>query len=159
VNLLLSLRPAALIDLDVTFFVQLAIFLVVLVALRFLVFKPMLALLEARRAETEGKEEIARKEGGEAHELNERYRLAMLDAAAEGLAVRNAHRDGALKTESETLAKARSQWAAWLDEKVSAYRGQVQASRDQAAPVVESLARDLVSSLTGSSSASTEGKR
>jgi len=44
---LISMRPAAVIELDGTFFLRLAVPLAVLAARRFLFLKPMLALLEA----------------------------------------------------------------------------------------------------------------
>lgn len=158
-ELLLSLRPAAVIDLDVTFFIQLLVFLVVLVALRFLVFKPMLALLEARRAETEGKEETARKDAAEAESLMSRYRSVMSDAAAEGLQKRNLKRDAALRAEAELLAKSRSDAAAWLDQEVNKQRQAMTAAKATAAPVVDAIAADLVKTLTTSTVSSQGGGR
>ncbi len=147
-ELLLSMRPAAVIDLDVTFFIQLVVFLVVLVALRFLIFKPMLALLEARRAETEGKEETARKDALEAEALGTRYRGVMSDAAAEGMQLRNQKRDAALRAESELLSKARADAAKWLEEEVDKQRQAMNAARANAAPVVEAVAQEVVRTLT-----------
>ncbi len=75
---------AAVIDLDVTYFFQLALFLGLVVVLNQLAFKPLLALFERRRGETLEREKQASEGSEEAEGLLQQYQSEMGEATSEG---------------------------------------------------------------------------
>jgi F-type H+-transporting ATPase subunit b len=147
---------AAVIDLDVTYFFQLVLFLVFVVAINGLLFKPLLALLERRKAETEEREREALEGLKEAEELMSKYNREVAQARAEGMAVRNRARDQALRLESDRLTAARAASTRWLDGEVARFSGEIDEARVQARSEVETMAGDIVGIL--SSAAQAPGK-
>lgn len=134
---------ASVIDVDVTVFVQLGLFLLLLLVLRGLLLKPILALLQKRRAETEGREAQGRKDLAEAEVLRTAHESRMRDVAQEGALVRNRLRDEAIAQESRRLADVRGETAEWLAREVEQYRTKGEAARQEAAVVVDEVAAHL----------------
>ena len=139
---------AAVIDLDVTYFFQLVLFLFFVVAINGLLFKPLLALLERRKAETEEREQEALSGLKEAEELMEKYSREIAQARAEGMAVRNRTRDQALRMEAERLTRARAASTSWLDQEVSRFEEEIDGARGRARAEVEAIAADVVDVLS-----------
>ncbi len=147
---------AAVIDLDVTFFFQLVLFLVLVVVLDRLAFRPMLALFERRKEETEVREKQATQGSREAEELQDRVEREMALVAGEAMTARNALRDRALSREAERLGAVRVETSAWLDGELGLHRKEIEAVRAEAQPGIDALAADIVKVLTATGS--TPGK-
>lgn len=139
---------AAVIDLDVTYFFQLILFLLFVVAINVLLFKPLLGLLERRKAETEEREREALEGLREAEELMEKYNREIAQARAEGMAVRNRARDQALRLESDRLTAARAASTRWLDQEVARFSDEIEEARVKARTEVEGMAGDIVGILS-----------
>lgn len=139
---------AAVIDLDITYFFQLILFLVLVFLLTKLAFTPLLQLFERRRAETDKRAEEAQRGAQEAGELMARYQREMAQATSEGMAVRNRARDQALREEAERLTQARMESAGWLDGEVAKFVKDIEKARVDALPEVERMALDMVQVFT-----------
>jgi len=139
---------AAVIDLDVTYFFQLGLFLVFLVVMNAVLFKPLLALFERRKAETEMREKQAGEGSKEAERLLALYEREMSQATAQGMAERNRVREEALRVESDQLASARTSAAAWMEQEMSRHSKQIRLARQQAMPATQTLAGELVELLS-----------
>ncbi len=147
----------AVIDLDVTYFFQLALFLLLLVTLNWLMFKPMLGILEKRRTATDEREREAVRQEKESAELLTAYSRDMGQATAAGMQVRNKLREEALREEAEVLGQSREQAARWLEAGVSEYRAEVERARQAALPMVEGTAAEVVTLLTGAGGSAHKG--
>jgi F-type H+-transporting ATPase subunit b len=139
---------AALIDLDVTFFIQLCLFLVLVFVLNRLAFRPMLALFERRREQTEVREEAAKGKEKEAAELLGGYHAEIAAAVAAGAQVRNAARDEALAEQGARLTAARAESAALYDRELGAFCAEMEAQRAAAMPSIEATAGEIMAGLT-----------
>ena len=91
---------AGLIDLDLTFVVQLVVFLVLIVVLKILLFDPYLALSDKREEATEGARRLAEKAQSEAETAGVEINKRLTAAQAEGVKMRND-----LRTEGERTGK------------------------------------------------------
>jgi F-type H+-transporting ATPase subunit b len=145
---------AAVIDLDVTYFFQLALFLGLVVVLNQLAFKPLLALFERRRVETLEREKLANEGSEEAENLMQQYQSEMGQATSEGMALRNSLRDSALAEQADRISKVRGEAANWMDHELSQHQSELNAVRGEAEGEVESLAADIVKALTAGKEAS-----
>jgi F-type H+-transporting ATPase subunit b len=122
-----------LVDLDATFFVQIAIFLVLFLLLRPLLFKPVIRLIEARRVATEGVSaeaaELSRKVTALRGEVRDRLGKVRAEAGGERDRLLAESRgeerkviEGAREEALSTIAEARGD----LDRQVSQVRDQLQ---------------------------------
>jgi len=143
--------PAAIIDLDISVLFQLALFLVLLVVLSKLVFKPLLTLFQQRQDETDGKQEEAVRAANEAEGLLDGYSSAMAEATADGMAVRNKVRDEAVKKEADAVSKARSDASAWYEGELASFGGELEQARSEAHAGVSRLSGELVDMLVSRS--------
>lgn len=141
------LLVGAVIDLDVTYFFQLALFLLLLVVLNWLMFQPILAILGKRRTATDEREREAARQERESTELTSAYVKEMGQATAEGMQARNRLREEALREEAELLGKARDEASRWLEAGMAEFQGEVERARLGAQPVVESMAGEVVTAL------------
>lgn len=139
---------AAVIDLDVTYFFQLALFLGLVVVLNQLAFKPLLALFERRRVETLEREQRATEGMREADALLESYQQGMAQATGEGMELRNSLRDEALAQQADHISKVRGEATNWMEQELSLHRTELDAARVSAEKEVESLATEIVKTLT-----------
>lgn len=139
---------AAVIDLDVTFFFQLALFLVFLVVMNSVLFKPLLVVLDRRRAETDQRERDAVAGAQEAEELLLGYEREMVQANAQGMAERNRCREEALRVEAERLNAAREAAAAWVEKETEQFSIDIEKAKEAAGPAVQELSTDLVGILS-----------
>lgn len=141
----------SLIDLDGTFFIQLGLFFFAFFMLRALVFKPMVALIEARDGATDGAIEEAkamRKEAADAEAtFQEELRKVRLKAGEE----RDKLRADGRKLEEELLTKVRSETEAQMAEaskKLDQEAAKVRAAMEAETAV---LAREIAGKLLGRS--------
>ena len=145
---------AAVIDLDVTYFFQLALFLGLVVVLNQIAFKPLLALFERRRAETSLREQQATEGSREAESLQEQYGTEMAEATREGMARSGTLRDTALAEQAERVGEVRAEMASWMERELTQHRVELDAARSAAEGEVDSLAGEIVKALTAGKEAS-----
>jgi F-type H+-transporting ATPase subunit b len=139
---------AAVIDLDVTYFFQLVLFLGLVVVLNQVAFKPLLALFERRKAETEERERQASLGGEEADALQAQYDQAMAEATGDAMARRNAARDLAMSMQAERISQVRAESTQWLEAELKAHQEAVGTAREAALKEVASLSNDIVRTVT-----------
>lgn len=103
------LSGGSIIDLDVTFFVQIALFFIAFLFLRSLIFKPMLALFEEREASIDGAKAEARRMEEDASEKGEVFDSAMRKIRLEAGEQREKLRGEGRRLESELLEEVRTE--------------------------------------------------
>jgi F-type H+-transporting ATPase subunit b len=137
------------VDFDASLLVQMGLFLVLMLALKPLLFDPMLRLFEERERRIEGAKVQARhideKSAGALTEYETKMAAARASANAEGDKVRP---EGA-KAESELLAKVRATTAAALEEGKSKAQQEAAQVRATLKTEAQGLARDLASRVLG----------
>jgi F-type H+-transporting ATPase subunit b len=104
------------VDLDGTVVVQVALFVVLLLVLKPVLFDPMLKLFEERERRIEGARVQARKIDEKSAGALAEYEKAMAKARGEANAERDRLRAEGMKVEAEILAKVRKETAQALDE-------------------------------------------
>lgn len=142
---------AAIIDLDVTVFFQLALFLSLVVILNILVFKPMLALFKQRREATEGQENETREKQQFAAELSARHETEMAGATAQGMAAHNRIKEKAMAEEAALLGKVRANSASRLESELATYAQEIEEARTQAGPAISQMGSEIAQLLSGAS--------
>ena len=138
-----QIARAGLIDLDITVFFQLAVFLTLLVILNKLAFQPLLALFEERRKRTEGARNEADAAAIRATRLEETVQGGLDDANRAGAAERSQQREAALAEEATALAAARSA----ASRQVQAEQDLLEKSREDILPDLDRSSRELAEQL------------
>jgi len=133
----------AIVDIDATLLVELGLFLLCFLLLRGLVFKPLLRLVDERRAQTQGMREEARKLDADADERNKRVLGALQQTKLEGQAERERMRQQSKQREQEILRTAKDE-AARLQE---AARARVEAQRADAERAGAEQSRELATGI------------
>lgn len=125
----IHVEQMALVDLDVTFFVQLGVFLLFFLIMNFLVFRPLGRVLDGRRSATEGAEEEAEAARAEASELVAEYDARLGAAVREASELRSDLRREAQQEANVALAEARAKHTATVASEVQAAQGAFEATR------------------------------
>ncbi len=110
------LSGGAVIDVDGSLLIQLAIFFIAFEMMRRLVFRPMIALFDAREASIDGAKREARRLEGEAEEKLRAFETEMKKVRTEAGAERDVIRQDAARLERELLNKAREDADAMMSE-------------------------------------------
>ncbi len=126
--LLDGLMVAALLDLDISLFVQLAIFLTTVVGLNFLVFKPLFKVMDLRHERTAGLHEKAVTREGEGEAAQESHERLYAEIVDEGDSERKASRDAAQANEQRVLDEAKTEAAALRKQEEAAIEGERKAA-------------------------------
>jgi F-type H+-transporting ATPase subunit b len=137
------------VDFDASLFIQMGLFIVLMLALKPLLFDPMLKLFEERERRIEGAKVQARHiDERSANALTE-YETKMGAARAQATAEGDKLRAEGAKAEAELLAKVRASTAAALEQGKA--RAQEEAAKVRTALKGESqgLAKDLASRVLG----------
>ena len=139
------------IELNFTVIFQLAIVLILMVALSGMVFKPFLRVLQERRDWVEGAEKKARELQQRTEELMERHRDSMSAAQAQGASVREEIRKEGLARETEILQKAMEEANRFLEEMKGKIQGESQAARAGLKLQARNLSREIAAKMLGRS--------
>ncbi|MGE5183196.1 MAG: ATP synthase F0 subunit B [Acidobacteriota bacterium] len=138
-----------LIDIDLTVFVQFALFLILYVVANKLLFQPYLQLRERRKAGIEG----AR---ADAERMSAQAEAKLADYEKQLAAARNRANDEGRKVRAEGVAhekevtdKARAEAQKAIDEATAKMRAETDAARLQLLPQASTLARQIASKLLG----------
>ncbi len=102
-----SFLVGALIDIDASYFVVLGLFLLLAVILNFVLFKPLMALEDKRRARTSGARESAAELQQRAGQVERDYEKAIRQARQQSSEDRSRVRDEALQQQRAALGQAR----------------------------------------------------
>lgn len=137
------------IELNFTLIFQLAIVLILMVALSGLVFKPFLGVLQARRDWVEGAEKKARELQQRTQELMEQHRDSMNAAQAQGASVREEIRKEGLAREAEILQKAQKEANRFMDEMKGKIQEESQAARVGLRVQAQNLSREIAAKMLG----------
>ena len=139
------------IDLNFTVIFQLAIVLILMVALSSLVFKPFLRVVEERKDWIEGAEKKARALQQRSEELMERYRDSMSAAQAQGASIREEIRKEGLTQETEILQKAMEEANRFLEGMKGKIQEESQNARAGLRLQARNLSRELAEKMLGRS--------
>jgi F-type H+-transporting ATPase subunit b len=139
------------IDLNFTVIFQLAIVLILMVALSTLVFKPFLRVVEERKDWIEGAEKKARALQQRSEELMERYRDSMSAAQAQGASIREEIRKEGLTQETEILQKAMEEANRFLEGMKGKIQEESQNARAGLRLQARNLSRELAEKMLGRS--------
>jgi F-type H+-transporting ATPase subunit b len=139
------------IDLNFTVIFQLAIVLILMVALSSLVFKPFLRVVEERKDWIEGAEKKARALQQRSEELTERYRDSMSAAQAQGASIREEIRKEGLTQETEILQKAMEEANRFLEGMKGKIQEESQNARAGLRLQARNLSRELAEKMLGRS--------
>jgi F-type H+-transporting ATPase subunit b len=151
-QLLLSaglLTGGAIIDLDGTIVFQLVTFVLVFVVLRVLVFKPMLALFDARDKAIDGAKQAAKSLETDADAALKTFEAKVREAKVEAAAERDRLRADGQRLERELIAKARVDADKTLADATATMNGEAEAVRAHMKTSVPALAAQIAEKLLG----------
>lgn len=148
-GLLLSEGSAVTVDLDATLFVQIGIFIVLLLVLKPLLFEPMLKLFEEREKRTEGTKREASKEDERSAKALSKYEAILAQARQAGAAERDAIRAEGLRKEAELLAKIRTEAASTIEQGRAKLAAEAKAARERLGVDAVELGRSIASRVLG----------
>lgn len=137
------------VDLDLTLFVQLGFFLVLLFVLKPTLFDPMMRLFEEREKRIEGTRHQATKEDERSAKALAKYEAILAKAREAGAADRDTIRAEGMKREAEMMAQVRAEVAATLERGRAEIGLEAKAAREQLHGEVRTLAREAASRVLG----------
>ena len=144
-----QILASGLIDLDGTFFVQLAIFLLFATLLNILLVKPLMKTPAARHAHMAGAREEAERMNLEAADDSETYETRIAEARQQALNIRNSLRDAATEEAGQQLALVRDETQGRLAEGRASVSAAREATRGDADDAVEALASAIADQVLG----------
>jgi F-type H+-transporting ATPase subunit b len=138
------------VDLDATIILQIVIFFLLLFLLTFLLYRPMLNVLEARVTKTEGRKAQSQKLLEETETLDRQYRSKLQEHRKEAEKFTGEMKQKVRQDENEILEKANNDSAAMLEEAREQLKKMEGSLRGELEPQVEQMAVSLASKiLTG----------
>jgi F0F1-type ATP synthase membrane subunit b/b' len=137
------------IDLNFTVIFQLAIILILMIALADFLFKPFIGVVQGRRDWVEGAERKARELQQRMEELMERYRDAIAAAQAQGANLREGIRKESLAREMEILRKASEEAGGFLEEMKKKIREETELARATLRLQAQNLSRQIAEKILG----------
>ena len=140
---LLVANERPLINIDVTLLLNLGVWLVLFFFLRATLWKPMLALIDAREAGTAGAREEAARLGAEAKTLRGSLDEQLAAARASAAKAREALRAEGARTEVELLGKAREEVNAAVEKQRADIAAQRAKLHSEVMALVPELARGI----------------
>ncbi|MDP9034658.1 MAG: ATP synthase F0 subunit B [Myxococcota bacterium] len=137
------------VDVDLTFLVQLVLFVALTLVLKPILFDPMLKLFEERERRIDGAKAQARQLDDRSTTALERYETELGKARAEAAVERDKIRAEGLKREQEVLASVRASTAKVLEEGRRKALGEADRVRADLKRDAGVLARDLAKRILG----------
>jgi F-type H+-transporting ATPase subunit b len=137
------------VDLDLTLFVQLGFFLVLLFVLKPTLFDPMMRLFEERERRIDGTRHQATKEDERSVKALTKYEAILAKAREAGATERDAIRADGMKHEAAIMTQVRAEVAATLEQGRSQIAREEKAARDQLQGVARTLGREAASRVLG----------
>jgi F-type H+-transporting ATPase subunit b len=137
------------VDLDASLLVQIALFVVLLVFLKPLLFEPMLKLFEEREKRIEGTRREASKEDERSAKALAKYEAALAKAREAGAAERDRMRAEAQRKEAEHMARVRALVASTVEQGRGTIAGEAKNARAALNVEASALGRLIASRLLG----------
>lgn len=137
------------VDLDLSLFVQLGLFLVLLFVLKPTLFDPMMRLFEEREKRIEGTRREASKEDERSAKALAKYEAALAKAREAGAAERDAIRAEGTRKEAELMAKVRAATSSTLEQERAAIADEAKTARQQLQGEAAVLGRVIASRVLG----------
>ena len=137
------------VDLDASLLVQIALFVVLLVILKPLLFEPMLKLFEEREKRIEGTRREASKEDERSAKALAKYEAILGKARDAGAAERDALRAEGTRKEAETMARVRAVTATTIEQGRASIASEAKNARTALASEASSLARAIATRVLG----------
>lgn len=137
------------VDADGTIVVHIVLFLILMAALKPLLFDPLLKLFEEREKRTIGAREKAAAEDKKTSKASGEYADQMAKARAEGNAEREKLRSEGLKKEADILARVRAEAQKTLEEGRARVSEEGKAARQALEIEAANLGKDLASRVLG----------
>ncbi len=137
------------VDVDGTLFVQLVLFVVLLLVLKPLLFDPMMKLFEEREKRIEGTRRKATKEDEKSAKALAEYERICGRAREEGAKERDTLRASGLKQEAEILGKVRAETVAAVEQGRAAIGQEANSARMALRQEAVALGRELASRVLG----------
>ena len=137
------------VDLDLTLFVQLGFFLVLLFVLKPTLFDPMMRLFEEREKRIEGTRHEATKEDERSAKALAKYEAICAKGRDAGAVERDALRAEGTKREQEIMSQVRAEVAATLEQGRAAIAAETKAARKDLEGEVRLLGRATASRVLG----------
>jgi len=137
------------IGIDTSVIVAILIFLTVVLALNYILLRPLCAVLAERDARTTAVVEGSRKDIDYSIELFGRYQAAIRNARAEGYRLLEQSRAIALERRAEALRGARTEAGMMIENARGSIDGQVMESKNRLSRDVEEMARGIAASVLG----------
>jgi F-type H+-transporting ATPase subunit b len=140
---------AGLIDLDATFVVQLVLFLVLIIALKILLFDPYLALSDKREEATDGARRLAEKAQADAEVAGAEIEKRLSATRAEGVRLRNELRTEGERAGKVETDKTRSQLEKVTDRRLTELAGAEAGARVALPTEARRLAEQMAQRILG----------
>ena len=135
------------ISLDSSIIPAIVVFLVVLVALNKLLFKPLLAVQAEREDRTSGQMAQTRNQLVHCQELFDQYQAAVRKCRLEGYRRQEQVRAEALQKRTESLAQAKTNAEKMLQESCYSIEAQVQAAKEELNRAAREIADGIAASI------------
>lgn len=140
-----QVQIAGLIDLDNTFYIQLGIFLLLMILMKLVVYNPFLKLEETRYNATDGAKKEAKSLHKKAEELEESFTTGIQQAQAQGVDTRNALKSEGDAIGSEEVAKIRKE----MEEQLKVSLTELASHEDEARKSLNSETQRLAQEVAG----------
>ena len=137
------------IDIDLTVFIQLGLFVVLMLLLNKMVFQPFLKSIELREARTEKARDEAAQIKARAESLSTEYRAAIQAARSEAANHRQTLRAGGLQQKDSQVASARAAAATNIESAHVKAAGQFDVARAALLSEVEALSQQVADKVLG----------
>ncbi len=135
------------VSLDYSLIPAILIFLTVVIALNYLLFKPLMRVQAEREERTTGVIELARKKLSHHLDLFDRYQAAIKAGRLEGYRLQEQARAEAEKKRAEVLGLARQRAETLLQESRTSIQAQMQAAKQQLSRDVHEMARGIATAI------------
>lgn len=143
------LQGGSIVDLDGTVFVQLAMFFIAFIVLYVLVFKPMVALLDAREEAIEGARDQAKQLETDVRAKQEKFESELRRVRTTSGEERERLRGEGQELERQLLDRVRAETQALVSEAKVRLDGEALAARAELNAQNSALARDIASRVLG----------
>ena len=137
------------IDINIAFFIQLANFIVLLIALNFILFKPLRAIMKEREENIGGAFADAKTAQERMQNLLERYNTSLAESKQKAAAAYNTLYQQGLDAQRDTIAAERSRASEILDKARKEIAASADATRGELRKEAEKLSKDISLKLLG----------
>ncbi len=131
------------VNLDYTLFIQMVNFIVLVILMNFLIFKPILKILDERRGNIDGAMAEARRLMEEAERLMEEYNKKVLEVRQQALQIVNEGRVQAVEEQRKALAKAREE----AEAQIKTLRERIEHEQEEASTALKRMVQALSISI------------